>query len=120
MQRPSFSRVCIFVNLGYSFLAAAVGGYMRREPRRAIREYGAGIRESSCWRYAPASSALQARGKQPIWYQLSLVAVTPLRGLAGGLEFRVLGFCEASREGLRDFPHPRGIRANVTRMGIWI
>jgi hypothetical protein len=39
-----------------------------------------------------ALSALQSRGKQPIWYQLSLVAITPLGVLAGGLvRLRVLG-----------------------------
>jgi len=39
-----------------------------------------------------ALSALQARGKQPIWYQLTLVALTPMGVLAGGLvRLRVLG-----------------------------
>jgi len=32
-----------------------------------------------------ALSALQSRGKQPVWYQLALVAITPIGVLAGGL-----------------------------------
>jgi hypothetical protein len=39
-----------------------------------------------------ALSALQSRGKQPIWYQLALVAISPIGVLAGGLVWlRVLG-----------------------------
>ena len=39
-----------------------------------------------------ALSALQLRGKQPIWYQLTLVAISPIGVLAGGLaRLRVLG-----------------------------
>jgi N-acetyl-gamma-glutamylphosphate reductase len=39
-----------------------------------------------------ALSALQSRGKQPIWYQLSLVAISPFGVLAGGLlRLKVLG-----------------------------
>jgi hypothetical protein len=39
-----------------------------------------------------ALSALQSRGKQPVWYQLALVAISPLGVLAGGLvRMRVLG-----------------------------
>jgi hypothetical protein len=35
---------------------------------------------------------LQTRGKLPIWYQLALVAVSPLGVLAGGLlRLRVIG-----------------------------
>jgi hypothetical protein len=35
---------------------------------------------------------LQAKGEQPIWYQLSQVAISPLGVLAGGLLWlRVLG-----------------------------
>ena len=32
-----------------------------------------------------ALSALQSRGKQPIWYALALVAISPMGVLAGGL-----------------------------------
>jgi hypothetical protein len=39
-----------------------------------------------------ALSALQARGKQPIWYALTLVAISPIGVLAGGLvRLRVVG-----------------------------
>jgi hypothetical protein len=39
-----------------------------------------------------ALSALQAKGKQPIWFQLALVAIAPLGVLGGGLlRLRVLG-----------------------------
>jgi hypothetical protein len=74
----------IWVNLGYSFLAAAAGGFV------------------TAWIAAPsplahvamlaivvlvlaALSALQLRGKQPILYQMALVVVAPLGVLAGGL-----------------------------------
>ncbi len=81
----------IFVNLGYSFLAAAVGGYVTAWTAKGnplILVLGLGIIVLAI----AALSALQARGKQPIWYQLSLVAITPLGVLAGGLiRLRVLG-----------------------------
>jgi hypothetical protein len=39
-----------------------------------------------------ALSALQERGKQPIWYALTLLALMPIGVLAGGLvRLRVLG-----------------------------
>jgi hypothetical protein len=39
-----------------------------------------------------ALSVLQSRGKQPIWYALTLVAISPIGVLAGGLvRMRVLG-----------------------------
>jgi hypothetical protein len=39
-----------------------------------------------------ALSALQSRGKLPIWYQLLLVAITPFGVLAGGLaQLRAVG-----------------------------
>jgi hypothetical protein len=38
-----------------------------------------------------ALSALQQRGQQPVWYMLTLVALTPLGVLAGGIvRLRVL------------------------------
>ncbi len=81
----------IFVNLGYSFLAAAAGGYVTAwaaTGNALILVLGLGIIVLAL----AALSALQSRGKQPIWYQLSLVAITPLGVLAGGLvRLRVLG-----------------------------
>ena len=39
-----------------------------------------------------ALSALQSRGKQPVWFALAQVAISPLGVLAGGLvRLRVLG-----------------------------
>jgi len=85
--RPAY----IFVNLGYSFLAAAAGGYVTAwlaaaNPLYHVLALGIAVLALA------ALSALQARGKQPIWYALTLVALTPLGVLAGGLvRLRVLG-----------------------------
>lgn len=81
----------VFVNLGYSFLAAAAGGYVTAWAASAnplVHVLALGIVVLAL----AALSAMQARGKQPIWYQLSLVAIAPLGVLAGGLvRLRVLG-----------------------------
>lgn len=85
--RPGY----IFVNLGYSFLAAAAGGYVTAwlaaaNPLYHVLALGIIVLALS------ALSAMQAKGKQPIWYQLTLVGLTPLGVLAGGLvRLRVLG-----------------------------
>ena len=81
----------IFVNLGYSLAAAMVGGYVT-----------AWIAQENPLIHAlflalvvlllSALSALQQRGLQPIWYQLTLIALTPVGVIAGGLlRLRVLG-----------------------------
>jgi hypothetical protein len=81
----------VFVNLGYSFLAAAAGGYVT-----------AWIAAGSILPYVltlavavlvlSALSALQMRGKQPIAYQLALMAISPIGIMAGGLvRLRLLG-----------------------------
>jgi hypothetical protein len=81
----------IFVNLFYSFFAAAAGGYVtalvgRENPLYHVLALGMVVLALA------ALSALQARGKQPIWYQLLLVALTPMGVLAGGLlRLKVLG-----------------------------
>jgi hypothetical protein len=85
--RPGY----VFVNLAYSFLAAAAGGYVTAwasaaNPLVHVLALGMVVLALA------ALSALQQRGKQPIWYQLSLVAISPLGVLAGGLvRLRVLG-----------------------------
>ncbi len=85
--RPGY----IFVNVGYSFLAAAAGGYVTAwvgaaNPMYLVMALGIIVLALA------ALSALQARGKQPIWYQLTLVALTPIGVLAGGLvRLRMLG-----------------------------
>ena len=81
----------VFVNLGYSLLAAAAGGYVTAwvaaaNPLLHVLALGVVVLALA------ALSALQSRGKQPIWYALTLVAVMPLGVLAGGLvRLRVLG-----------------------------
>lgn len=85
--RPGY----MFVNLGYSFLAAAAGGYVTAwiaaaNPLIHVLVLGIIVLALS------GLSALQARGKQPIGYALALVALTPVGVLAGGLvRLRVLG-----------------------------
>ncbi len=80
-----------FVNLGYSFLAAAAGGYVTAwmpaaNPLILVLVLAIVVLAMG------ALSALQARGKQPIWYALTLLALMPLGVLAGGLvRLRVLG-----------------------------
>ena len=81
----------VFVNLGSSFLAAAAGGYVTAWVAAAnplIHVLALGLVVLAL----AALSALQSRGKQPIWYQLALVAISPIGVLAGGLvRLRVLG-----------------------------
>ncbi len=81
----------VFVNLGYSFLAAAAGGYVTAwiaQHNPLIHVLALAITVL----LLAALSALQQRGKQPVWYMLALVAITPLGVLAGGLvRLRVLG-----------------------------
>ncbi len=80
-----------FVNLGYSFLAAAAGGYVTAwaavaNPLIHVLALGMVVLTLA------ALSALQSRGKQPIWYALSLVAISPMGVLAGGLTWlRMVG-----------------------------
>ncbi len=81
----------IFVNLGYSFLAAAAGGYVtawiaQHNPLVHVLALAITVL------LLAALSALQQRGPQPVWYMLTLVGLTPIGVLAGGLvRLRVLG-----------------------------
>ena len=85
--RPAY----VFVNLGYSFLAAAAGGYVTAwlaagNPLVLVLVLGIVVLAMG------GLSALQARGKQPVWYALTLLAISPLGVLAGGLvRLRVMG-----------------------------
>ena len=85
--RPGYA----FVNLGYSFLAAAAGGYVTAWMSAAnplIHGLVLGIVVLAM----AALSALQSRGTQPISYSLTLLALMPIGVLAGGLvRLRVLG-----------------------------
>ena len=86
-QRPSY----FFIHLALSFLAASAGGYVtawvaRDNPLIQVLALALVVLLLS------AMSALQSRGKYPIWFQLAQVAITPLGVLAGGLlRLRVLG-----------------------------
>ncbi len=81
----------VVVNLGCSFLAAAAGGYVTAivadgNPLYHVLVLGIIVLVLA------ALSALQSRGRQPIWYQLALVAAAPLGVLAGGLvRLQILG-----------------------------
>ena len=85
--RPGYA----FVNLGYSFLSAAAGGYVTAwvaagNPLVLVLVLGIVVLAIS------ALSALQTRGAQPVWYALTLLTLMPLGALAGGLvRLRVLG-----------------------------
>jgi hypothetical protein len=85
--RPGY----VFVNLGYSFLAAAAGGYVTAWLSAANPLVHVLVLAVTVLLLA-ALSALQQRGQQPVWYMLTLVALTPIGVLAGGLvRLRVLG-----------------------------
>jgi hypothetical protein len=81
----------IFVNLGYSLAAALVGGYITASfahgnPLHHVLALALIVLLLS------ALSALQERGKQPIWYQLTLIALTPIGVFLGGLlRLKLLG-----------------------------
>jgi hypothetical protein len=81
----------IFVNLGYSFAAAMVGGYVTAwlsKDNPLIHALALAL----IVLLLAALSAIQQRGMQPIWYQLLLVAITPAGVMLGGLlRVRVLG-----------------------------
>jgi hypothetical protein len=85
--RPGY----VLVNLGYSFVAAAAGGYVtawvaENNPLYHVMALAIVVLALS------ALSALQQKGKQPVWYALALVGLTPVGILAGGLvRLRVLG-----------------------------
>ena len=81
----------IFVNLGYSFLAAAAGGYVTALLAAANPLYHV-LALAIIVLALAALSAMQSKGKQPIWYQLTLLALTPIGIFAGGLmRLRVMG-----------------------------
>ena len=82
----------VIVNLGYSFLACAAGGFVTAwaavaNPLLHVLALGMVVLALA------ALSALQSRGKRPIWYLLALVVVSPVGVLAGGLVWlRVQGY----------------------------
>lgn len=80
-----------FVNLGWTFVAAGAGGYITAwtaENNPLVHVLALAISVL----LLAALSALQQRGKLPIWYLLALVAITPIGAFVGGLlRIRVLG-----------------------------
>jgi hypothetical protein len=84
--RPGY----VTVNLGYAFLAAAAGGYVTAWAAVANPLIHV-LALALVVLLLAALSAMQARGKQPIWYALVLIAISPVGVLAGGLvRMRVL------------------------------
>jgi hypothetical protein len=85
--RPAY----VFVNLGYSFVAAAAGGYVTAWAT-GMRPLPSVVALAVVVLALGAISALQARGRQPAWYQLVLLILAPLGVVAGGLvRLRVMG-----------------------------
>lgn len=85
--RPGY----VFVNLGYSFVAAGAGGYVTAWVAANNSLYHVLVLAIVVLALS-ALSALQQRATQPVWYALTLVGLTPLGVLAGGLvRLRVLG-----------------------------
>ena len=81
----------IFVNLGYSFIAAAAGGYVA-----AWLGSGAPLAHTvvlaAVVLLIAALNALLSRGKQTLGYQIALVVLSPLGIIVGGLlRLRILG-----------------------------
>jgi hypothetical protein len=80
-----------FVSLGSAFLAAAAGGYLTAWVAAANPLIHA-LALAMVVLALAALSALQSRGKQPVWFALAQVAISPLGVLAGGLvRLRALG-----------------------------
>jgi hypothetical protein len=85
--RPEY----VVVNLCYSLVAAAVGGYVTAWAAQGNPLYHA-LALAIIVLLLSALSTLQQRGKQPIWYQLLLIAITPVGVLLGGLlRLKVMG-----------------------------
>jgi hypothetical protein len=85
--RPGY----VFVNLGYSFIAAGAGGYVTSWVAWSNPLYHV-LALAIVVLALAALSALQQKGKQPVWYAATLVGITPIGVLAGGLmRLRVLG-----------------------------
>lgn len=82
----------LLVNLGYSFLAAAAGGYVTAW-LGSIGPLVHTLVLAVIVLIISALNAILSRGKAPVAYQIALVILAPLGVLAGGLlRLRVLGF----------------------------
>ena len=80
-----------FVNLGCTFVAAGAGGYVTAwmaEHNPLVHVLALAITVL----LLSALSALQQRGKLPVWYLLALVVISPVGTFVGGLiRLRALG-----------------------------
>jgi hypothetical protein len=74
----------INVNIGYSFAAAMLGGYVTAWVAAANPLIHV-LALAMIVLLLSALSALQQRGQQPIWYQLAMVAITPAGVFLGGM-----------------------------------
>jgi uncharacterized Tic20 family protein len=85
--RPAY----LLVNLVYSFLAAAAGGYLTAciatgDPLSTVLALAIVVLAMS------AISTLDARGRQPLRYQIALAVISPIGVVIGGLlRLKVLG-----------------------------
>ena len=81
----------LFVNLGYSFLAAAAGGYMTAWLAGA-NPVAPALMLAIIVLVLGAINAFMAKGKHAIGHQVALTALSPIGVLAGALvRLRVLG-----------------------------
>ena len=80
--RPEFSQVVVTVGAG--FLAGAAGG-LTTAAASDLNPLVHVLALAIVALLLSAMSAMQMRGKQPVWLALVLVAMTPLGVLAGGL-----------------------------------
>jgi hypothetical protein len=81
----------LMTNIAYSFVAAAAGGYITAwiaadNPLPRVLALAIAVLAMS------AISALEARGRQPLGYQIALAVLAPVGVLAGGLiRLKVVG-----------------------------
>jgi hypothetical protein len=84
---PSYA----LVSLTYTFAAAAAGGYITAWAAR--ENFLADVLALAVVvLILGALSALQMRGRQPVWFQIAQVTISPLGVMAGGLlRLRITG-----------------------------
>jgi hypothetical protein len=85
--RPAYAAV----NLGYSFAGAIAGGYVTTWIARG-NPLPQTLVLALIVLLLGGLSALQMRGKQPVWYQLALMGISPFGVVAGmWVRMKVLG-----------------------------
>lgn len=90
-QGAKSRRSYLLVNIGYSMVAGLVGGYVATwiaHENQLVHLLALAL----VVLFLGALSALQMRGRQPLFYQLLVTALTPVAVVAGGLlRLRLLG-----------------------------